>query len=59
MKKNRETIRSAMDRRLSFLDDLPSCRAGVLEQIARVISIKINISLLLKNSRKYHNHITR
>ena len=34
MKKNRETIRSAMDRRLSFLDDLPSCRAGVLEQIA-------------------------
>ena len=35
MKKNRETIRSAMDRRLSFLDDLPSCRTGVLEQIAR------------------------
>ena len=35
MKKNREMIRSAMDRRLSFLDDLPSCRTGVLEQIAR------------------------
>lgn len=35
MKTNKDTLRSAMDRRLSFLDDLPSCRAGVLEQIAR------------------------
>lgn len=35
MKTNKDTLRSAMDRRLSFLDDLPSCRTGVLEQIAR------------------------
>ena len=50
MKKNRETIRSAMDRRLSFLDDLPSCRAGVLEQIAReevpVMKKKVSVGLV-------------
>ena len=50
MKKNRETIRSAMDRRLSFLDDLPSCRAGVLEQIAReevpVMKRKVSVGLV-------------
>ena len=30
MKTNKETLRSAMDRRLSFLDELPSCRAALL-----------------------------
>ena len=50
MKTNKETIRSAMDRRLSFLDDLPSCRAGVLEQIAReevpVMKKKASVGLI-------------
>ena len=50
MKKNREMIRSAMDRRLSFLDDLPSCRTGVLEQIAReevlVMKKKVSVGLV-------------
>ena len=32
---NEKTIRSAMDRRLSFLDDLPSCRAAVQSRIAQ------------------------
>ena len=35
MKTNKKTIRSAMDARLSFLDDWPSCRAGVLYRIAQ------------------------
>jgi hypothetical protein len=39
-----------MDRRLSFLDDLPSCRAGVLEQIAReeapVMKKKVSFGLV-------------
>ena len=35
MTKNRNTLRSAMDRRLSFLDDVPSCRAAVLHRIAQ------------------------
>ena len=50
MKMNKETIRSGMDRRLSFLDDLPSCRAGVLEQIAReevpVMRKKVSVGLV-------------
>jgi len=32
---NKKTIRSAMDARLSFLDELPSCRAGVQYRIAQ------------------------
>ena len=35
MKTNRKTIQSAMDRRLSFLDELPSCRAAVQYRIAQ------------------------
>ena len=35
MTKNRNTLRSAMGRRLSFLDDVPSCRAAVLHRIAQ------------------------
>ncbi len=33
--KNKETIRTAMDRRLSFLDERPSCRAAVQYRIAQ------------------------
>ena len=32
MKNNKETLKGAMDRRLSFLDDLPSCRADLLPE---------------------------
>ena len=35
MKTNEKTLRAAMDRRLSFLDSAPSCRAEVLSRIAR------------------------
>ena len=35
MKTNKKTIQSAMDRRLSFLDELPSCRAAVQYRIAQ------------------------
>lgn len=35
MKTNKETLQTAMDRRLSFLDDLPSCRAAVQYRIAQ------------------------
>ena len=35
MKTNNKTIRSAMDARLSFLDELPSCRAAVQYRIAQ------------------------
>ena len=35
MKTNKETLRTAMDRRLSFLDDVPSCRAAVQYRIAQ------------------------
>ena len=34
MKTNKDSLRSAMDRRLSFLDELPSCRAGLYHRIA-------------------------
>ena len=33
--KNKETLKAAMDRRLSFLDEVPSCRAAVMQRIAR------------------------
>ena len=49
MKTNRKTIQSAMDRRLSFLDDLPSCRAAVQNRIAQeeapVMKKKLSLSL--------------
>ena len=35
MKENKETIRDAMDRRLSFLDAHPSCRGRVMQRIAQ------------------------
>ena len=35
MKENKETIRDAMDRRLSFLDARPSCRGRVMQRIAQ------------------------
>ena len=35
MKTNKETIRASMDRRLSFLDSRPSCRAAVQYRIAQ------------------------
>lgn len=35
MKTNKETLQTMMDRRLSFLDDLPSCRAAVQVRIAQ------------------------
>ena len=33
--KNKETLKAAMDRRLSFLDDTPSCRPALMQRIAR------------------------
>ena len=35
MKTNKETLQTVIDRRLSFLDDLPSCRAAVQARIAQ------------------------
>ena len=35
MKQNKESLRTSMDRRLSFLDELPSCRAAVQQRIAQ------------------------
>lgn len=35
MKRNEEQLKAAMDRRLSFLDDVPSCRAAVQRRIAQ------------------------
>ena len=33
--KNKETLKAAMDRRLSFLDDTPSCRPALMQRISR------------------------
>ena len=50
MKTNRKTIQSAMDKRLSFLDELPSCRAAVQYPIAQeeepVMKKKISLGLV-------------
>lgn len=35
MKTNKDSLKAAMDRRLSFLDDAPSCRTAVQYRIAR------------------------
>ena len=35
MKTNKESLKSAMDRRLSFLDEVPSCRAALRVRIAQ------------------------
>ena len=37
MKQNKEPLRNPMDRRLSFLDELPSCRAAVQQRIAQEV----------------------
>ena len=39
MKTNKDSLRSAMDRRLSFLDELPSCRAGLYHRIIRFMQV--------------------
>ena len=50
MKKNEETLKASMDRRLSFLDDLPSCRAAVQYRIAQeeepVMKRKFSVGLV-------------
>ena len=51
MKNHEKNLRSAMDRRLSFLDERPSCRAAVQYRIAReeepVMKKKISAVLVL------------
>ena len=50
MKTNEKTLRDAMDRRLSFLDDRPSCRAAVQYRIAQeeepVMKKKISVGFV-------------
>lgn len=49
MKTNKEPLRAAMDRRLSFLDDLPSCRAALHSRIAQeapVMKKKLSVGLV-------------
>ena len=52
MKTNKEQLKAAMDRRLSFLDDVPSCRAKVKYRIAQkeepvVMKKKFSVGLVL------------
>ena len=52
MKTNKEQLKAAMDRRLSFLDDVPSCRAKVRYRIAQeeepvVMKKKFSVGLVL------------
>ena len=52
MKTNKESLRAAMDRRLSFLDDVPSCRAAVKYRIAQkeepvVMKKKLSVGLVV------------
>ena len=52
MKTNKEQLKAAMDRRLSFLDDVPSCRAKVMYRIAQkeepvVMKKKLSVGLVL------------
>jgi len=50
LKTNKKTIQSAMDNRLSFLDELPSCRAAVQYRIAQeeepVMKKKMSLGLV-------------
>ena len=50
MKTNKDSLRSAMDRRLSFLDELPSCRAALYHRIAQeeapVMKKKLSVGLV-------------
>jgi len=51
MMKNKETLQTMMDRRLSFLDELPSCRAALMHRIAQeeapVMKKKMSFGLVL------------
>ena len=52
MKTNKGTLKDAMDRRLSFLNDVPSCRAKVRYRIAQkeepvVMKKKLSVGLVL------------
>ncbi len=52
MKTNKETLGAAMDRRLSFLDEVPSCRAAIQYRIAQkeahtVKKIPVGLALAL------------
>ena len=52
MKTNKEQLKAAMDRRLSFLDDVPSCRAKIMYRIAQkeepvVMKKKLSVGLAL------------
>ena len=52
MKMNKEQLKAAMDRRLSFLDDVPSCQAKVMYRIAQkeepvVMKKKLSVGLAL------------
>ena len=52
MKTNKGTLKESMDRRLSFLDDMPSCRAKVMYRIAQkeepvVMKKKLSVGLVL------------
>ena len=51
MKTNKNNIQSAMDKRLSFLDEMPSCRAAVLQRIALeeepVMKKKVSVGFVL------------
>ncbi len=52
MKMNKEQLKAAMDRRLSFLDDVPSCRAKVMYRIAQkeepvVMKKRLSVGLVL------------
>ena len=48
--KNKETLKAAMDRRLSFLDELPSCRPALMQRIAQeeepVMKKKLSVGLV-------------
>ncbi|MBR3016315.1 MAG: hypothetical protein IKH57_04440 [Clostridia bacterium] len=52
MKTNKDALKESMDRRLSFLDDVPSCRAKVMYRIAQkeepvVMKKKFSVGLVL------------
>ncbi len=50
MKTNKETLKAAMDRRLSFLDERPSCRPALMQRIAQeeapVMKKKVSIGFV-------------
>ena len=52
MKTNKDQLKAAMDRRLSFLDDVPSCRAKIQYRIAQkeepvVMKKKFSVGLVV------------